>query len=186
MYRFDILISNIGHRIAEGLYYMAGNAKASLRGVRLGRARVSPFAITRGCDFIGDATVGRGVRIGKGTYINSGVIASGEIGDWCSIAYDVLIGLQEHDPASWTTSPTLAAHLGVSPEIALRERRPPIIGDQVWIGAGVIVLRGVTIGRNAIIAAGAVVNRDVPAFEMWGGVPAHRLRALDMQGARDF
>ena len=50
------------------------------------------------------------------------------------------------------------------------------IGRNVWLGSHVVVLPGVQIGDNAIIAAGAVVNRDVPANETWGGVPAKPLR----------
>lgn len=49
---------------------------------------------------------------------------------------------------------------------------PIIIEDDVWIGHGAIVLRGVKIGTGAIIAAGAVVTKDVPAFAIVGGVPA--------------
>lgn len=50
------------------------------------------------------------------------------------------------------------------------------IGDDVWIGAGSIILPGVTIGDRSIIAAGAVVNKDVPADSVYGGVPAKSLR----------
>jgi len=46
------------------------------------------------------------------------------------------------------------------------------IGDHVWIGAGVKILDGVTIGENAVIAAGAVVSKDIPAHAIVGGVPA--------------
>lgn len=53
---------------------------------------------------------------------------------------------------------------------------PVVIGDHVWIGAHATILRGVTIGPRATIAAGAVVNRDVPAGEVHGGVPARKLR----------
>lgn len=53
--------------------------------------------------------------------------------------------------------------------------RPIVLGDDVWIGAGAIILGGVTVGDGAIIGAGAVVNRDVPAGEKWAGVPARRI-----------
>jgi acetyltransferase-like isoleucine patch superfamily enzyme len=47
-----------------------------------------------------------------------------------------------------------------------------VIGDDVWIGANVVVLKGVTIGDGAVVAAGSVVNRDVPAHCLVAGVPA--------------
>jgi acetyltransferase-like isoleucine patch superfamily enzyme len=50
-----------------------------------------------------------------------------------------------------------------------------VLEDDVWLGANVVVLKGVRIGRGAIVAAGAVVTRSVPGFEIWGGVPARRL-----------
>jgi acetyltransferase-like isoleucine patch superfamily enzyme len=53
---------------------------------------------------------------------------------------------------------------------------PIEIGEDVWIGANAVVLKGVTIGRGAIIAAGSVLTRSVGAHEIWGGVPARKLR----------
>lgn len=52
---------------------------------------------------------------------------------------------------------------------------PINIGQDVWIGCHVTILPGVNIGNGAIIAAGAVVNRDVPPLEIWGGVPAKKI-----------
>ena len=51
-----------------------------------------------------------------------------------------------------------------------------VIGRGVWLGTHVVVLPGVTIGDGAIVAAGSVVNRDVPAYQVWGGVPARFLK----------
>ncbi|USO00375.1 MAG: CatB-related O-acetyltransferase [Phycisphaeraceae bacterium] len=56
------------------------------------------------------------------------------------------------------------------------EIRPTTIGDDAWVGAGCIVMAGVTIGKGAIVAAGAVVTKDVPPFEIHGGVPAKKIR----------
>jgi acetyltransferase-like isoleucine patch superfamily enzyme len=47
-----------------------------------------------------------------------------------------------------------------------------IINDEVWIGANVTILKGVVVGRGAVIAAGSVVIRNVPPYQVWGGVPA--------------
>lgn len=52
------------------------------------------------------------------------------------------------------------------------ESAPIVIGDHVWIGMNVIVLKGVTIGEGAVIAAGSVVNKDVPSHSLVAGVPA--------------
>ena len=59
-----------------------------------------------------------------------------------------------------------------------RKARPVVIEDGVWIGARVTLLPGVTIGRGSVVAAGAVVNRDVPPNALVGGVPARILRTL--------
>lgn len=66
----------------------------------------------------------------------------------------------------------------------LYEHIPPIRGkvlieDDAWIGAGVILLPDITVGRGSIVAAGAVVNRDVPPFTVVGGVPARVIKTLD-------
>ena len=53
---------------------------------------------------------------------------------------------------------------------------PVIVGDDVWIGHGAVILRGVTIGTGSIIAAGSVVRSDVPPFSIVGGVPARILK----------
>ena len=56
--------------------------------------------------------------------------------------------------------------------------KPVRIGNGVWIGANVTVLPGVAIGENAVIAAGAVVTKDVPAYSIVGGNPAKVIRML--------
>lgn len=55
---------------------------------------------------------------------------------------------------------------------------PICIGPQAFLGGHVTVLKGVTIGEGAVIGAGSIVTRDVPAYEVWAGVPARRLRSL--------
>jgi acetyltransferase-like isoleucine patch superfamily enzyme len=57
------------------------------------------------------------------------------------------------------------------------------IGEDVWLGYNVIVLKGVKIGASAVVAAGAVVTKDIPAGEIWGGVPARRLSSRQERSA---
>ena len=53
---------------------------------------------------------------------------------------------------------------------------PSVIENNVWLGRNVVVLPGVTIGEGAIIAAGAIVNKDVESFTIYGGVPARLIK----------
>lgn len=50
-----------------------------------------------------------------------------------------------------------------------------ILGEDVWLGCNVIVLKGICIGAGAVVAAGAVVTKSIPANEIWGGVPAKKI-----------
>jgi acetyltransferase-like isoleucine patch superfamily enzyme len=56
--------------------------------------------------------------------------------------------------------------------------KPIVIGDNIWIGSFSVILSGVTVGDGAIIAAGAVVTKDVPPRTVVGGVPARKIREL--------
>lgn len=60
----------------------------------------------------------------------------------------------------------------------LAQASPVTIGDDVWIGGKVAIMPGVTIGNNVIVAAGAVVTKDVPDNTLVGGVPARKIKAL--------
>jgi len=51
------------------------------------------------------------------------------------------------------------------------------VKDNVWIGSGCVILGGVTIGTGVVIAAGAVVNKSIPDYEIWGGVPAKKIKS---------
>jgi galactoside O-acetyltransferase len=81
----------------------------------------------------------------------------------------------------------IAAHAVITtrghPEAPPRFNRvvdaPVTIEDDVWIGAGAVVLPGVTVGRGSIVAAGAVVTADVPPLTVVAGVPARTLRTIE-------
>jgi len=112
-----------------------------------------------------DLVFGRRVCISRHTYL--GVYQPMTIGDNTIIgAYSYIIS---------------ANHRYDSREIPIRDQgytgAPVHIGEDVWIGTHVVILPGVTIGKGAIIAAGSLVNRDVPAYEIWGGMPAKFLKS---------
>lgn len=143
----------------------------------------------------GRVIVYKSFRMGHYSYIRSGTIrAVRGIGSYCSIAPDVIIGEIEH-PIDWlSTAPIqynkarfdfyapVAAGYTPAPELRAKKRKidrakkPPLIGSDVWIGARVTILRGVEIGNGAIVAAGAVVAKDVPPYAIVGGVPAKIIR----------
>jgi virginiamycin A acetyltransferase len=100
------------------------------------------------------------------------------IGKYCSIAVEVVILLDGDHHADWIT--TYPFHQ-VFPEASTIDGYPPpkggvVIGNDVWIGYGVRILDGVTIGDGAVIAACSVVTRDVPPYAVVGGVPARIIR----------
>jgi maltose O-acetyltransferase len=63
----------------------------------------------------------------------------------------------------------------------LEVAKPVVIADNAWIGGGAILLPGVTVGRNAVVGAGAVVTRDVPPSMVVAGNPARVIRAIEQQ-----
>lgn len=87
------------------------------------------------------------------------------IDDACNIANNVVIVDHDHRLGKYGVEEGLVS-------------TPVHIGRNVWIGANAVILRGVSIGDGAIIAAGAIVNKDIPAYEIWGGVPAKRIKGL--------
>ena len=112
------------------------------------------------------------IRIGKDTFINTNTRfgcpkSTITIGERCDIGANVSFETVFHN--------------------TLEDNKPRGIytkdievKDGVWIGTGVIILQGVTIGENSVIAAGAVVTKDVPKNSIYGGVPAREIRKLSI------
>lgn len=125
-----------------------------------------------------NVVINGGVVLGDYSYVNMGAILfSGSIGRFCSIAHYSQIGAEQHPARHISTSPSIYGRGNVvGADIVVDEFPcPPAIGSDVWIGSSAIVLQGVTIGHGAIVAAGAVVTKDVPPFAIVGGVPATQI-----------
>lgn len=117
--------------------------------------------------------IGANVKIDSYSYVNRYTeIGSAEIGKFCSIASFCSIGVDSH-PTDWVSaSPFLKKIIKCQSNGYIDEIERPIIGNDVWIGAHSVILKGIRIGDGAIVAAGAVVTKDVPSFAIVGGVPA--------------
>ena len=111
---------------------------------------------------------GKNITIGKNVFINAcchfqdhgGVT----LGDDCLIGHNVVFATLNH---------------GIDPgERSSMQPAPIVLGKNVWVGSNSTILQGVTIGDNAIIAAGSVVRTDVPANTIVGGIPAKFIRKI--------
>ena len=114
----------------------------------------------------GVLTIGNNTRIGDNTVID--VADDVSIGDTVAIGPNCVIYSHDHG----YESDAAAAWKG--PLIT----RPVVIEDYAWIGSGVTILPGVTIGKRAVIAAGAVVSKDVEANSVYGGIPARKIKDI--------
>ena len=125
----------------------------------------------------------RDVEMGRYSYVGrDSQVYHARIGNFTSIGPEVLIGLGEHPSDEFvSTHPMFYSNRGQSNPVivdaTLFEEMPTThIGHDVWIGARAILRTGVKIGDGAIIAAGAVVVKDVEPFSIVGGVPAKHIR----------
>jgi acetyltransferase-like isoleucine patch superfamily enzyme len=175
----------IRHRVTEARWWYAygkqrANAELRLRGITtgiqstiLGSPRVDAtdmvvgdhFKIWSGYRRTLISGWGR-IRIGDRVFVNSGVVLFSAkaitIGNDVAIANEAY--LMDTDSHGVEGRPVKEA--------------PIVIGDGTWIGARAIILPGVTIGRRCLVAAGAVVSRDVPDDTLVAGNPAREVRAL--------
>lgn len=112
---------------------------------------------------------GKNITIGRRVFINAGCHFQDHggvtLGDGCLIGHNVVFATLDH---------------GTAPEDRGAMYPAPIrLGKNVWVGSNSTILRGVTVGDNAIIAAGSVVTKDVVANTVVGGVPARHIRDID-------
>lgn len=141
------------------------------RVVNEGRIEIGDHVLVRSINVPAEICTGRNgvLRIGDGVRLNYGssIYAEKEItiGDRVRVGpYSWIVDTDFHDPYDH----------GVLPE-----GEPVHIEDDVWIGAKCTVLKGVRIGRAAVVGTGSIVTRDVPPFTIVAGVPAKPIGTLD-------
>ena len=111
---------------------------------------------------------GKNIEVGEGVFINAcchfqdhgGVT----LGDGCQIGHNVVFATLNHFIEAEKRKMTYSA--------------PIVLGKNVWVGSNATILQGVTIGDNAVVGAGAVVTKDVPANTVIGGVPAKFIKSI--------
>lgn len=139
-----------------------------------------PIDIADNCTVYNNVSLGRyfNANVGDVIYTNT------SIGRFVSVGRNVEIGLAKHPINFLSTHPFCVANtlFNRSENYDAVERidwsfhAPTIIGNDVWIGAKACIISGVQIGNGAIIAAGSVVTKDVPAYAIVGGIPAKVIR----------
>lgn len=160
-------------RLLAPLYQHRGRGSKIYRSVRMDTPPYRRFWLGRESviesfccvnNAVGDVTIGDHTRIG----IHNTIIGPVCIGSHVNLAQGVVVTALNH---TFSDPTQRIDQQGVSTQ-------PVIIGDDVWIGANAVILPGVTIGRHCVIAAGAVVTKDVPDNTLVGGVPAKMIKIL--------
>ena len=113
---------------------------------------------------VGDVTIGDYTRIG----IHNTIIGPVCIGNHVNLAQGITVTALNHH---FEDASKRIDEQGIS-------TKPIVIGDDVWIGANAVILPGVTIGSHCVVAAGAVVTKDVPNHTLVGGVPAKLIKKI--------
>ena len=113
---------------------------------------------------------GKNIHIGRNVFINSNCSMQDQggiyIGDEVFIGHNVSLLTLNHN-----LNPQKRANLIPS---------PIYLEDHVWLGSNVTILPGVRVGKNSVVAAGAVVSKDVPANTVVGGIPAKIIKKIDV------
>ena len=113
---------------------------------------------------VGDVTIGDHTRVG----LHNTIIGPVSIGNHVNLAQGITVTALNHNFAD--------ARLRIDEQGI--STQPVVIEDDVWVGANAVILPGVTIGRHSVVAAGAVVTKDVPAHSLAAGVPAKVIKSL--------
>lgn len=138
------------------------------------------------------STVLSDVRVGRCSTFADAFVCRGTVGAFCSIGPGAVIGgLGSHPLHMLSTNPVFYSTLRqcgmtFSDGDYFTEMESVTLGNDVWVGANALILGGVTVGHGAVIAAGAVVTKDVPDYAVVGGVPAkvikYRFTEEEIQG----
>ena len=171
------MILKVRNFIKKSLFYFLNTPEYKngvlLSGYSSGLKNVSfegTNAVPDRCNFSGKISIGYATTLGYNNFFGGDII----IGKYCQIGADVAIHTTNH-PVSYMST-YINKNLFGGELVTLKEIKRTIIGNDVWIGHNVIILGNVTIGNGAILAAGALVTKDVEPFTIVAGVPAKPIK----------
>ena len=160
-------------RMLAPLYQHRGKCSKIHRSVRMDTPPYRKFSLgdysvveSYSCinNAVGDVIIGDHTRVG----LHNTIIGPVTIGSHVNLAQSITVTALNHNFAN----PNLRIdEQGVS-------TNPVTIGDDIWIGANAVILPGVKIGNHSVVAAGAVVTKDVPPHSLVAGVPATKIKEL--------
>lgn len=149
--------------------------KKYIRGKSILKSKIDKSSIVNSGSQVFNSSLGRHSYVGYDCEI-----INCDIGAFCSIANNVVIGGANHPVSYISTSPVFfKGKAGTKRKLGNLEMPPwekTIIGNDVWIGSKSIILQGCIIGNGAVVGAGAVVTKNVPDYAIVAGVPAKQLR----------
>ena len=160
-------------RLMTPLYQHRGRGSKIYHSVRMDTPPYRRFSLGRHSvvesfccinNAVGDVVIGDHTRIG----IHNTVIGPVTIGSHVNLAQGITVTALNHN---YKETGKRIDQQGVS-------TNPVVIGDDVWIGANAVILPGVTLGNHCVIAAGAVVPKDVPPHSLVAGVPAKIIKTI--------
>jgi galactoside O-acetyltransferase len=194
--RSELLGLRLAH-LGDGAVVEKGVSFHYAERIRIGaHARIAGNAVLRAnTEHPNGVSVGRRTSILENVLINAnrGSVVVGNdswLGPFCLLYGNGDIRIGDGVLIAGHTSINTVSHHAERVDIPISEQgteiAPVVIHDDVWIGLNAVILQGVTIGRGAIIGAGAVVTRDIPAWSVVCGVPAKvvRSRLDDVAGPR--
>ena len=160
-------------RMLAPLYQHRGKCSVIHRSVRMDTPPYRKFSLGKysvvesySCinNAVGDVIIGNHTRIG----LHNTIIGPVKIGNNVNLAQGITVTALNHN---FSNHNTRIDEQGVS-------TNPVTIGDDIWIGANAVILPGVNIGNHSVVAAGAVVTKDVPAHSLVAGVPAKVIKEI--------